>query len=176
MIILETGRLRLRNVKAEDAAEMYDYRNNPICSKYQRGQTKDMDGIKALIEDHGSDVLSAERPCLLAVESKDTGETVGEIVVMPNEETFSFGYTFSYKHHRKGYAFESLFALADLLHKRYPKWEFICFTDEANVPSRALLEKLGFRDLGYLESKDSQIYGKWITEETENEIARIVRK
>ena len=176
MIILETDRLYLRNAKETDAAEMYDYRNNPLCAKYQRGQTKDMDGIKALIEDHGSDALSAERPCLLAVESKDTGETVGEIVVMPNAETFSLGYTFSYKHHRKGYAFESLSALTDLLHARYPKWEFICCTDKANIASRALLEKLGYRDLGYLESKDSQVYGKWITGETEAEIAGIVKK
>ena len=176
MIILETDRLYLRNVKAEDAAEMYDYRNNPLCAKYQRGQTKDPDGIRALIEEHRSDALSAERPCLLAVESKDSGETVGEIVVMPNAETFSLGYTFSYKHHRKGYAFESLFALTDLLHARYPKWEFICFTDKANIASRALLEKLGYRDLGYLESKDSQVYGKWITGETEAEIAGIVKK
>ena len=176
MIILETDRLLLRNVKAEDADEMFDYRNNPLCSKYQRGQTKYLPGIQALTEDHGSDVLSDERPCLLALESKKTGDLVGEIVVMPAEGTFSLGYTVSYKHHRKGFAFESLSALTDLLHSRYPNYEFICFTDEANIPSRALLEKLGFRDLGYIESKDSQIYGKWMTEETEAEIARIVRK
>ncbi len=34
MTFIETERLILRNVKAEDAAIMYDYRNNEICVKY----------------------------------------------------------------------------------------------------------------------------------------------
>ena len=50
MIFMETNRLRLRNINKKDADEMFDYRNNEICSKYQRGQTKDYDGIVALAE------------------------------------------------------------------------------------------------------------------------------
>ena len=45
MIMIETERLVLRNVAAKDADTMFDYRNNEICAKYQRGQTKDFDGI-----------------------------------------------------------------------------------------------------------------------------------
>ena len=176
MIILETERLFLRNVKADDAIEMYDYRNHPLCSRYQRGQKKDLDGIQVLIQRRQADILSADAPCMLAVELKKTGEMIGEIVVMPNEETFSLGYTFSYKHHRKGYAYESLSALINYLHDQYPTWEFICFTDEANTASRALLGKLGYQDLGYIESKESEVFGKWITKATEEEIAQIVRK
>ena len=176
MIILETERLFLRNVKADDAIEMYDYRNHPLCSRYQRGQKKDLDGIQVLIQRRQADILSADAPCMLAVELKKTGEMIGEIVVMPNKETFSLGYTFSYKHHRKGYAYESISALINYLHNLYPTWEFICFTDEANIASRALLEKLGYQDLGYIESKESEVFGKWITKATGEEIAQIVRK
>ena len=50
MRFLETDRLLLRNVAAKDADIMYDYRNNEICARYQRGQTKDYDGIVALVE------------------------------------------------------------------------------------------------------------------------------
>ena len=50
MRFLETDRLFLRNVAAKDADIMYDYRNNEICARYQRGQTKDYDGIVALVE------------------------------------------------------------------------------------------------------------------------------
>ncbi|MBO4915418.1 MAG: GNAT family N-acetyltransferase, partial [Oscillospiraceae bacterium] len=96
MIFLETDRLILRNVAEEDASVMHDYRNNPLCSKYQRGQTKDMAGIKELIQSRRADVLSADTPCLLAVALKETGEMVGEIVVMPDENTFTLGYTISY--------------------------------------------------------------------------------
>ena len=90
---------------------------------------------------------------------------VGEIVVMPNEDCFSLGYTFSYRHHRKGYAFEALSALTEMLHSDYPDWEFISFTEPENTASRALLTKLGYRDLGYAEKVTSQVYGKWLLED-----------
>lgn len=173
MIFLETQRLRLRNVIPQDASVMYDYRNNAICARYQRGQTKDLAGIEALVEKRKDGMLSSQEACLLAVALKETDEMVGEIVVMPNEETFSLGYTFSYKHHRKGYAFEALSALVDVLHKQYPHWEFISFTDPENHPSMALLQKLGYRDMGYLPSKTSQVFGKWTKPETDEELARI---
>lgn len=48
-----------------------------------------------------------------------TDEMTGEIVVFPNENTFSLGYTFSYKHHRQGYAFEALSVLIVLFMKHF---------------------------------------------------------
>ncbi|WP_435029441.1 GNAT family N-acetyltransferase [Levyella massiliensis] len=170
MIILKTERLILRNVELKDAVEMKDYRNNAICSKYQRGQTKDMDGIKALIKKYQFETLSADKSFIMTVALKATDEMIGEIVVLPNKGTFSLGYTISYKHHRMGYAFESLSALTDYLHCLYPLMGFICFTEIENYPSRLLLQKLGYRDLGYIESKESEVFGKWLTESTEKEI------
>ena len=130
MIAFETERLRLRNVTAKDADIMYDYRNNEICAQYQRGQTRDYDGITELVEKRKNDVISTDAPFMIAVALKNSNEMVGEIVVMPNEGTISLGYTFSHRHHRQGYAFESLSALIDMLHNRYPEWDFICFTEK----------------------------------------------
>lgn len=164
MIFLETERLVLRNVKAQDAAVMFDYRNNEICARYQRDQTKDQDGIVELVEKRRNDVLSNQENALVAVELKQTGEMVGEIVVMPNDDCFSLGYTFHYAHHRRGYAYEALHALTELLHERYPEWEFISFTEVENKPSMALLRKLGYADLGYVPQVTSQMFGKWLKE------------
>ena len=175
-MFLETERLRLRNVAAKDADIMYDYRNNEICARYQRGQTKDYEGILDLVERRKDDVMSVDAPFLVAVALKDTDEMVGEIVVMPNDGTISLGYTFSYKHHRKGYAFESLTALIDLLHERYPELDFISFTEPENVPSMNLLKKLGYKDMGYIPSMESRVFGKWTTAVTEAEIAQAVKK
>ena len=167
MIFLETDRLILRNVCPEDAAVMYDYRNNEICARYQRGQTKDLSGIEELVAKRAGDALTDEANTLVAVALKEIGEMVGEIVVMPNDGCFTLGYTFSYKYHRKGYAFEALTALTELLHTKYPEMEFICFTDPENHPSRKLLEKLGYTDLGYMEKVTSNVYGKWLKEDSE---------
>lgn len=176
MIFIETARLILRNVAAKDADNMYDYRNNEICARYQRGQTKDYDGIVALVERRKNDVVSVDAPFMVAVALKDTDEMVGEIVVMPKDGTISLGYTFSYKHHRKGYAFEALTALINMLHKQYPKWDFISFTEPENEPSMALLKKLGYKDMGYIPSMESQVFGKWTTPATEAEIAKAVNR
>ena len=175
MVFLETQRLTLRNVAPRDADVMFDYRNHEACARYQRGQTKDYAGIRELIEKRKGDLLSTENPALIAVSLRDTDEQIGEIVVMPNEDTFSLGYTFSYRHHRRGYAFEALAALTELLHGRYPTWEFISFTHPDNQASRGLLLKLGYRDLGYIPSMESQAFGKWITQATEEELAQIRR-
>jgi len=172
MIFIETARLILRNVAAKDADNMYDYRNNEICARYQRGQTKDYNGIVALVERRKNDVVSVDAPFMVVVALKDTDEMVGEIVVMPKDGTISLGYTFSYKHHRKGYAFEALTALINMLHKQYPKWDFVSFTEPENEPSMALLKKLGYKDMGYIPSMESQVFGKWTTTATEAEMAQ----
>ena len=175
MIFTETDRLILRNVADKDAEIMYDYRSNEICARYQRGQTKDYGGITALVERRKNDTLSVDAPALVAVALKETDEMVGEIVVMPEDGTISLGYTFSYRHHRKGYAFEALICLTNMLHTRYPDWDFISFTEPENVPSMNLLKKLGYKDMGYLPSMESRVFGKWTTPATEAEIARAVR-
>ena len=175
MTFIEPDRLILRNVAAKDAETMYDYRNNEICAQYQRGQAKDYVGIVALVERRKNDVMSVDAPFIVAVALEDTDEMVGEIVVMPEDGTISLGYTFSYKHHRKDYAFEAPTALINMLHKRYPEWDFISFTEPENEPSIALLKKLGYKDMGYVPSMESRVFGKWTTPVTEAEIAQATR-
>jgi len=162
MVFLETERLILRQVAADDASVMFDYRNNEICSRYQRGQCKQLDEIKKLIAGHRSDILSDENNCLVAVALKDTGAMIGEIIVMPNDGCICLGYTFSYRYHRKGYAYESLSCLINMLHEKYPDMEFISFTDPDNTASKALLKKLGYTDYGYVEKIASNVFGKWV--------------
>ena len=176
MTFLRTDRLCLRNVAEKDTDIIFDYRNNEICARYQRGQTKDYAGIVALVNRRKTDVISVDTPFFVAVALQDTDELVGEIVVMPNDGTISLGYTFSYKHHRKGYAYEALSALICLLHERYPDWDFISFTDPENEPSMALLKKLGYKDMGYLSAMESQVFGKWTTAETEVEIGQAMAR
>ena len=148
MISIDTKRLHLRNVLQNDVDVIFDYRNNEICARYQRGQVKDYEGIVSLIERR-------------------------RIVVMPKDHTFSLGYTFSYKYHRQGYAFEALTVLTEHLHKMAPEWEFISFTECKNIASIELLKKLGYKNLGYVPSMDSQAFGKWTTMDTEEEFAHL---
>ena len=150
MISIDTKRLHLRNVSQDDVHAMFDYRNNEICAKYQRGQAKDFEEILNRIERRKNDEISIDSPCMIAVALKETNEMIGEIIVKPKDNTISLGYTFSYKYHRQGYAFEVLTVLHEHLHKMAPEWEFISFTECENIAGIELLKKLGYKDLGYV--------------------------
>lgn len=162
MIFLETERLRLRNIEEKDLDIMYEYRNNQRCSRYQRGQTKDKEGLINLIAERKDGKISLEKACILTIALRKSDEMVGEVVVIPQKNVISMGYTISYKHHRKGFAFEMLTALIELLHEKYPCQEFICLVEPENIASIELLKKLGYSDIGYDEKNNSKIYGKWI--------------
>lgn len=162
MIFLETERLLLRNIQEKDLDILYDYRNNQLCSRYQRGQTKDREGLIKLIAERKNGKISVEEAFILVIALRESDEMVGEVVVMPKENVIFMGYTISYKHHRKGFAFEMLSALTTFLHEKYPHHEFICLVDPENTASIELLKKLGYEYLGYEEKNDSKIYGKWV--------------
>lgn len=88
----------------------------------------------------------------------------------PREKTISMGYTISYQHHRKGYAFEALTALIGELHKRYQDYEFICMVDPENLASIKLLEKLEYSYLAYDAKCNSKIFGRWYHKNKTSEI------
>ena len=161
MDFLKTERLVLRNLMPQDADVMFDYRNSEICSRYQKGQTKDYAEIAKMIERRRADVLSAEAPFMVAVALKETDEMIGEIVVKPKADTIELGYTFSYRYHRRGYAFEALTVLIDQLHRMAPERAFVSFVEPQNTASMGLLRKLGYRDMGYVPEIESQMFGKW---------------
>lgn len=180
MDFLKTERLVLRNLMPQDADIMFDYRNNEICSRYQKGQTKDYAEIAKMIERRRADVLSAEASFMVAVALKETDEMIGEIVVKPKTDTIELGYTFSHRYHRSGYAFEALTALIDQLHRMASDRAFISFVEPQNTASMGLLRKLGYRDMGYVPEIESQMFGKRTKadekkkrNETEKEGARI---
>ena len=176
MIYYETDRLILRNVCPEDLPIMWEYRNSEACIRYQRGQSRDRTQIAELIGRRGEDQVSDRTPFMVAVALKDSNAMVGEIVVLPNEQTFTLGYSFHPAHYRQGYAYEALSYMLQLLHRSYSDWEFISFTDPCNEPSMALLKKLRYQDLGYLPAKDSRVFGKWLKPQTIAELQQVTAK
>ena len=145
----------------QDVDTIFDYRNNEVCFRYQKGQAKDYAEIVKMIEHRRADVLSVEAPFMVAVALKETDEMIGEIVVKPKADTIELGYTFSYRYHRRGYAFEALMVLIDQLHRMAPERVFVGFVELQNTASMGLLRKLEYRDMGYVPEMESQMFGKW---------------
>ena len=67
MIFLETERLLLRNIQEKDLDILYDYRNNQLCSRHQRSQTKDREGLIKLIAERKNGKISVEEAFILVI-------------------------------------------------------------------------------------------------------------
>lgn len=159
---LETERLILRNFRATDLDPLLDYRNDVRCIQFQRGQLHDRERLSALIERRKYDDLLSETKKQLAIADKTTDQLVGEVTIfLDDPDTVVTGYTISYKHHRKGYAFEMLSAILEILHETYPQKKFVCYVEPENIASMSLLKKLGFAELGWDEEEQARVFGKW---------------
>lgn len=161
MIFFETDRLILRNFVSSDLEELYDYRNNEACRRYQRGQLHTGEDLRALLFAHCRDALDSPGQKCLAIAFKDSGRLLGDVFVSIVPPTISLGYTLSYKYHRQGYGYELLSALTSWLHTQYPACEVVCCVEPENAASIALLHKLGFANEGYAEKISSLIFSKW---------------
>lgn len=160
-VYFTTQRLALRNFAQKDLDALVDYRSNPICAKYQRGQFRDRENLAAFIERTRNDTLYAPGKKRLAIVLRATDEIVGDLFLEITESTISMGYTISYRFHRQGIAFELLSQLTEALHKKYPACELVGCVEPENAPSIALLQKLGFSDVGYFEKIESQVFSKY---------------
>lgn len=122
--MLETKRLKLRNFKDTDIYELFDYRNNQLCAKYQRYDDKSEKALSEFIKRNKDQHFLSETEQHYAITLK-TGELIGDVAIYFKKETITLGYTISYKHHRKGYAFEILSALVKSLHCKYLEYEIV---------------------------------------------------
>lgn len=156
----KTDRLILRNLREHDIEEIYDYRNNEACFQYQKWEDTSREAIASLVKEYqNSQFLSLEKEQHYAICVKNS-KIIGEISYFYTQEDscITLGYTISYKHHRKGYAFEILSAIIREIKLHFPDLEIVCLVEKENVPSINLLRKLGFNEECYADEIRSYIF------------------
>jgi len=159
MKILETARLALRTVEAEDAPFYLNVVNDPA--------------FIANIGDRGIRTLAAARDAISAgpvamqaslgfsiwlVELKDSGVAIGMSGLIKRESLpgVDIGYAFLPAYTRKGYAFEAACAVVEHARSVVKLPGLLAITSPDNRASRAVLEKLGmqFDKIVYLKPGD----------------------
>lgn len=158
--ILESKRLFLRNLLAEDASVLYRYRNDPKCYVYQRWEDTSMAAVCRLIQDFGgSCFLSTQEEQHYAICTRE-GMLAGDLSYFYTEKDHcvTLGITIAPNHQRKGYAFEILSAVIHRVQVRHPALDLVALIDKENAPSIALFDKLGFYRECYAESIASYVY------------------
>ena len=146
-----TERLRLRCLSAADANDMHAYRSCPEVIQYQACGAKSIDEVRAFIKSMSSVDLNAPGWNQLAIELVSDGSLIGDcgIHILEDTRIAEFGITLAPAHQSKGYASEALKAVLDLLFVENNKHRVFASVDPRNLPSMALMARLGLRKEGH---------------------------
>ena len=148
MIVLETERLRLRWLTADDAAFIFELVNDPTWIKFIGDRNvKTLDAARAYITDKYVADYVGHGFGLNLVELKESGTPVGICGLIKREglEDVDVGFAFLPRYAGFGYATESAAAALEHGHRVLGIRRIIAITVPYNVRSIRVLEKVGLR-------------------------------
>ncbi|GAN68856.1 GNAT family N-acetyltransferase [Acetobacter orleanensis] len=136
---IETERLVLRNFREVDGPALYTYLHDPRASCFFSLKVADQnaaaaEAIKRSVNDE-----------YIAVCLKDTGQLIGDLFAMPEEDTVSVGWNFNLHFAGQGYAFEAAKALFAFLFSVREARRLYAYAEDHNIASQRLCQKLGMR-------------------------------
>ena len=152
-MILETKRLILRPFTESDAADAYEYLHEPMVHCFACMKTETVEDARKAVLDRAKD-----GEYYFAITLKETGKVIGEIDAMPETrapdeenavlDTFSPCWMLNKEYHGKGYAYEAANAVFDYLFNEKGARRLYAYTEDYNIASQKLCEKLGMRQEG----------------------------
>ena len=156
-MMIETERLRLRPFTEDDAADVYEYLHEPAVNCFASMKLNSLDEAKEAMKQRAEDA-----EYYFAIELKESGKVIGEIFGCPEghehseddntSDTFSPCWMLNLDYSGRGYAFEAARAYFDYLFNEKGMRRIYAYTEDYNLPSQHLCEKLGMRREGmYME-------------------------
>lgn len=138
----ETDRLVLRNFRTGDAAGLFAYLRDPKPSCFYSLKLADMVAAEAEVARRSLDDE------YIAVCLRASGQLIGDLFAMDEEDTFSVGWNFNPEFGGHGYALEAARALFGYLFTVRNARRLYAYLEAQNVRSRRLCERLGMRQEG----------------------------
>ena len=151
--MIETSRLILRPFREEDAADLYEYLKEPMVHCFASMKVNSLEEAQQAVQERARD-----KEYYFAIVLKENCKVIGEIDAMPETpapdeknaelDTFSPCWMLHPDYHGKGYAFEAAKAFFDYLFYQKGARRIYAFTEDYNISSQKLCEKLGMRQEG----------------------------
>ena len=150
--MIETERLILRPFAEDDAEDLYEYLKAPMVNCFACMKLSSMEEARAAARKRAGD-----GEFCFAIALKETGKVIGEIDAYPEsptpdegavKDTFSPCWMLNAAYHGKGYACEAARAFFDYLFHEKGARRIYAYTEDYNLPSQRLCEKLGMRREG----------------------------
>ena len=156
-MIIETERLILRTFTESDAADAIEYLHEPTVHCFACMKTPTIEDAKKAVLERAKD-----EEYYFAITLRENGKVIGEIDAMPEthapdevnavRDTFSPCWMLNPEYQGKGYAYEAAHAFFDYLFTQKGARRIYAYTEDYNLKSQKLCEKLGMRREGlYLE-------------------------
>jgi RimJ/RimL family protein N-acetyltransferase len=151
--MIETERLILRPFLERDAADVYEYLREPMVNCFACMKLKSLEEARTEVQKR-----VGEKEYYFAIVLKESGKVIGEIdaypkTVNPEEaeavlDTFSPCWMLNKDYQGKGYAYEAARTFFDYLFREKGARRIYAYTEDYNLSSQRLCEKLGMRREG----------------------------
>ena len=150
-MILQTERLTLRPFQPEDAADVFEYLHKPAVHCFYDMAIPTIEEAQKEMERRSQDT-----DFYFAIVLKETGKVIGEIFAHPEavgpgdaeKDTFSPCWMLNLAYSGKGYAYEAAHAFYDYLFFEKGARRIYAYTEDYNLSSQHLCERLGMRREG----------------------------
>lgn len=153
MIQLETERLILRPFNENDTEDVFQYLEQPMVNCFACMKVNSLEEAKRAVQERAKN-----KELSFAIVLKESGKVIGEIEAMseataPDDanavrDTFSPCWMLNKAYHGYGYAYEAAHAFFDYLFFEKGARRIYAYTEDYNVSSQKLCEKLGMRREG----------------------------
>lgn len=152
-LFFETPRLKLRSWIPTDFEPFYHMNSNPEVMRYFPSlmTRQKSDQLAQTIQEE----IDLKGFGFWAVELKSTHEFIGFVGLheVSYEAFFTpaieIGWRIDSRHWRKGYAYEAAAATLKYAKEKLHFKQVVSFTAEINLPSQALMQKLGMKQVGF---------------------------
>ncbi len=148
--MIETERLVLRPFRESDAEDVLAYLRSPAVHCFSCMKLDSLEAARDEMKKRAADDL------YLAIVLKESGKVIGEIFGHPEgtaledevQDTFSPCWMLNLNYAGKGYAYEAARAYFDFLFREKGIRRIYAYTEDYNIPSQRLCERLGMRREG----------------------------
>lgn len=151
--MIETKRLILRPFQESDAEDLFEYLKEPLVNCFACMKLNSLEEAQKEVAKR-----KGETEYLFAIVLKETGKVIGEMDAYPETpapqeetavlDTFSPCWMLNKNYHGKGYAYEAAYAFFEYLFSQKDARRIYAYTEDYNLSSQHLCEKLGMRREG----------------------------
>ena len=166
-LLIQTKRLRIRNLQEADLEHFYVYRSNPEVTKYQGFEVMTKEEARNFILEQKNKLFGEPGEWVqYGIENKLTAALIGDCAIKLSSDEpriAEVGITISHLHQKQGYAKEAFIGILHFLFAIKGLHRVVETVDVENIDSINLLKSLSFRQEGHF-IKNIFFKGKWGSE------------